>query len=349
MQLNMTHIKNIALLLAAIALIVGFLYVLQSVIVPLIIACLIAFLLYPGYNKLTQWRFPKWLAAGLCIIGALLVSASIAAVLIWQLSGFADDTNLIKANLTKATDSLITWIGQTTHYSKTEQMAMLQKKWNDSISNFTGYAFSAINATASFFINCTLIAIYTFLLLIYNKKFNHMLELIVKDKAKLQSVKGLMVDISKVSKQFLKGTLLDVLIISILCTIGFLIVGLKQAVFLGILVAVLNVIPYVGAIVGGLIPMLVGLIYTNDWRIALAAGAVCMVVQFIDNNIVMPKVVGSSVSVNPLFSTIVLILGFMLWGIPGMVLSIPLMGIFKVVCDHVDELKPYGYLFGQKE
>jgi predicted PurR-regulated permease PerM len=349
MQLNMNHIKNIALLLAAIALIVAFLFILQSVLIPLIIAGLLAFLLYPAYNKLTKWRFPKWLAAILCILAALLVSFSIAAIMIWQVSGFADDTELIKANLTKASDSLINWVGHTTHYSKSEQIKMLKEKWNESISSFTGYAFSAINAMAGFLINCTLVAIYTFLLLIYKQKFNHMLELIVKDKTKLESVKSIITDVSKVSKQFLKGTLLDVLIISILCSVGFLIIGLKQAIFLGILVAVLNVVPYIGAIVGGLIPMMVGLVYTTDWRIALAAGAVCMVVQFIDNNIIMPKVVGSSVSVNPLFSTIALLLGFMLWGIPGMVLSIPLMGIFKVVCDHVEDLKPYGYLFGQKD
>jgi len=345
----MIHIKNIAISLAATALIVAFLYILQSVFIPLVIACLLAFLLNPAYSKLVKWRFPKWLAAILCILAALLVAVSIAAVMIWQVSGFADDTELIKNNISTAVDNLIVWIGNFTHYSKNEQMSLLKDKWSDSISNFTGYAFSAINAMASFLINCTLVAIYTFLLLIYKEKFNHMLELLVKDKTKLESVKGIITDISKVSKQFLKGTLLDVLIISILCTVGFLIIGLKQAIFLGILVAVLNVIPYIGAIVGGLIPMLVGLIYTNDWRIGLAAAGVCLVVQFIDNNIVMPKVVGSSVSVNPLFSTIALLLGFMLWGIPGMVLSIPLMGIFKVVCDHVEDLKPYGYLFGQKD
>ena len=104
-----------------------------------------------------------------------------------------------------------------------------------------------------------------------------------------------------------------------------------------------------GATVGGLIPVLVALITTSDWRIALGAGAVCMVVQLIDNNIVMPKVVGSSVSVNALFTTMALIAGYLLWGIAGMVLAIPLMGIFKVVCDHVEELKPYGYLMCEKD
>ena len=107
--------------------------------------------------------------------------------------------------------------------------------------------------------------------------------------------------------------------------------------------------PYVGATVGAVVPLLVGLVYNNNWKIGLLAVAVCIIVQFIDNNFIMPKVVGASVSINPLFSTLALILGFMLWGVPGMILAFPLMGILKVVCDHVEELKPLGYLFSEKD
>ncbi len=349
MQLNINHIKNIVLVLLAIALIVFFLYILKPVILPLIIACLLAFLLFPAYKRLTGWRVPRLLAAGICVLLSVLLFMGIAAILIWQLFGFANDFDLIKTNTAVALNSVVDWIEHTTHYSKNEQMAMLQERFNQSISNFTGYAFSAVNTIMTTLVSATLVAIYTFLLLIYNQKFNRILGLIVKNKEKLEASKEVITAISKVGKQFLKGTLMDVLIISALASIGFLIIGLKQAIFLGILLAVLNIIPYVGATLGAVIPLLVGIVYNNDWRIGLAAVAVCIAVQFIDNNFVMPKVVGSSVSINPLFSTLALIIGFMLWGVTGMILSIPLMGIFKVVCDHVEELKPYGYLFSEKD
>jgi predicted PurR-regulated permease PerM len=349
MHLNITHIKNIVLVLLATSLIILFMYVLQPVLVPLIIACLLAFLLFPAYKKLTEWRFPKILAAAICVLASVLLGLGLAAILIWQLTGFANDFDLIKANFTSSTNNLLTWVEANTHYTKSEQTAMLQKRFNESVSNFTGYAFSAVNAVLSVILSGTLIAIYTFLLLIYHQKFNRILALIIKDEEKLAASKEVITAISQVGKFFLKGTVMDVIIISILSAIGFLIIGLKQAVFLGILLAVLNIIPYVGATLGAVIPMMVGLIYNNDWKIGLAAVGVCIVVQFIDNNFVMPKVVGNSVSINPLFSTLALITGFLLWGIAGMILSIPLMGIFKVICDHVEELKPLGYLLSEKD
>lgn len=349
MHLNLAHVKNLVLVLLAIALIVMFMYVLQPVLVPLVIACLLAFLLFPAYKKLTSWRFPNILAAGICVLFSVMLGLGVAAILVWQCTGFANDFDLIKKNVASNTSELIGWIEQTTHYSKNEQMAMLQKRMGDAVGNFTGYAFSAVNTLLNIMLNATLIAIYTFLLLIYHKKFNRILALLVTEKDKQDHIREVILAISQVGKFFLKGTLMDVVIISVLSAIGFLIIGLKQAIFLGILLAVLNIIPYVGATLGAVIPLLVGLVYNNDWKIGLLAVAVCLVVQFIDNNFVMPKVVGNSVSINPLFSTLALIAGFMLWGITGMILSIPLMGIFKVVCDHVEELKPIGYLLSEKD
>ncbi len=349
MHLNITQVKHIVIVLLAIVLIVAFMYILKPLLIPLVIACLLAFLLFPIYEKLTSWRFPKIVAAAICVLCSVLLGLGLASIMVWQLTGFANDFELIKTNFASSTADLLGWIEQTTHFSKREQMAMLQTRMKESVSSFTGYAFSAVNAVLSIMLNATLIAIYTFLLLIYHQKFNRILTLIIKDKEKLEASREVILAISQVGKFFLKGTLLDVLIISALSAIGFLIIGLKQAIFLGILLAVLNIVPYVGATLGAVIPLFVGLIYNNDWKIGLLAVVVCVVVQFIDNNFVMPKVVGNSVSINPLFSTLALISGFLLWGVPGMILSIPLMGIFKVVCDHVEELKPLGYLLSEKD
>lgn len=348
MRLNIEHTRNIATVLLAIALVVALLYLLQTVLVPLIIAVLIAFLLHPAYAKLIKWRCPRLLAAGLCIFVTLIFSLGVAALLVWQMSGFIKDIDMLKANVNNALDSILAWVEDKTSYDRGAQLTMVKEQGKNLVGNFGQYFITALNGTASFLVNATLVAIYTFLLLIYEEKFNNVLNMLIKDEGKKASVKKMIADVSVVSKQFLKGTLIDVVIVATLCTVGFLIIGLEHAFFLGMLVALLNIIPYVGATLGALIPILVGLIYSGDWKVVVGAAAVCLVVQFIDNNIVMPKVVGSSVSLNPLFSTIALILGFMLWGIPGAILSIPLMGIFKVVCDHVEELKPYGYLFSGK-
>lgn len=349
MKLSFDNIKKIAIVLFTIALIIAFLHLLANVLVPLMFAILFAFLLFPIYDRLTGWKFPKIIAGLVCIIIIWLCGAGLVSLMGWQVAGFVQDMEQVKKNISEGSNSLFKWIEQNTHYTKKEQITMLQERMQGALGNLSTYMMGFFTATTAFFMSAILVTIYTFLLLIYHKKFKNFLKIVIKDEEKERHTLSLMSDISQVGKKFLKGTVYDILIVATLCSIGFFALGIKQAIFLGVLVAVLNVIPYIGATVGGIIPVFVALITTNDWRIAVGAGAVCMVVQLIDNNIIMPKVVGSSVSINALFTTMSLIGGFLLWGVAGMILAIPLMGIFKVVCDHVEELKPYGYLMSEKD
>ena len=73
------------------------------------------------------------------------------------------------------------------------------------------------------------------------------------------------------------------------------------------------------------------------------------IVQFIQTYLLEPLVVGSEVNINPLFTIIGLVIGELVWGIPGMILAIPLLGITKIICDNVDDLKPYGFLLGTQK
>jgi predicted PurR-regulated permease PerM len=73
------------------------------------------------------------------------------------------------------------------------------------------------------------------------------------------------------------------------------------------------------------------------------------IVQFFQTYILEPLVVGAEVNINPLFTIFVLVAGELVWGIPGMVLAIPLLGIVKIICDHITVLKPYGFLIGQEK
>jgi predicted PurR-regulated permease PerM len=122
---------------------------------------------------------------------------------------------------------------------------------------------------------------------------------------------------------------------------------LKYAILLGFVLAVLNVIPYIGALVGALLPVFVALVTRDSYVYAVVVLGICVTVQFLDNNFITPKVVGSSVSINPLASLVALIGFGSLWGLAGMLLAIPLTGMLKVVCDSVPSLHPYGYLLGE--
>jgi predicted PurR-regulated permease PerM len=115
-----------------------------------------------------------------------------------------------------------------------------------------------------------------------------------------------------------------------------------------VLASVLNVIPYVGVLIGSILPVIMALLTKDAISYAIGVALVAWFVQLIDNNFITPLVVGSSVSINPFAAVVVLILGALIWGLPGMVLCIPVTGMIKVICDNVDALKPYGFLIGEE-
>ena len=124
-----------------------------------------------------------------------------------------------------------------------------------------------------------------------------------------------------------------------------MLLGIEYPVLLGIIGALLNVIPYIGGIIGVAIFMVVALI-TKAPVYMIYIIVIYSVIQFIDNHYIVPKIVASKVRINALFAIIAVIAGNALWGIPGMFLSIPLLAIVKLICDNIEPLKPWGFLLG---
>jgi predicted PurR-regulated permease PerM len=149
-----------------------------------------------------------------------------------------------------------------------------------------------------------------------------------------------------VIKSYIVGIFIEMAIVGILTTTGFLILGIKYAILLGAITALLNLIPYIGILVAGIIAILATLGNSTDVYLILGIIIVNIVVQFIDNNIIVPKIVGNKVSINSLVTMIGVIIGGSLWGIPGMILSIPIIAIIKIIFDNIESLKPWGDLLG---
>jgi predicted PurR-regulated permease PerM len=139
---------------------------------------------------------------------------------------------------------------------------------------------------------------------------------------------------------------IETIIVAILNSTALLILGIPYAILIGIIGGLLNLIPYVGGLVAVAIPMIIALATKTTAWYALYVLAFYYFIQLVDNNFLVPKIVASRVKLNTLFSIIVIIAGNALWGIPGMFLSIPLLAIVKLICDHVESLKPWGFLLG---
>ena len=336
---------TITLLLAG--LIIAFLILAQNILIPFTIAVFLTFLLMPVSHKLEQWRFPKALAILVSIILAFAIVAVLLYFFVDQILSFVNDWPVLQKAFDAKWESLQQFVSETFHISRIEQKAWLTTKIKENASTGGVLVLGLFSATTSFMASFALIPIYIFFLTLYQDKFKEFVRMVTKED-KNEHVLMVVKKVSQVSQKYLIGIFLDVVILSVLNSTGFLILGLPHAILFGVLISFLNIIPYIGILIGSALPILMAFLTKDAMGYTIAVAAVCIVVQFLDNNFITPYVVGSSVSINPLTATLVLIASSLIWGIPGMVLCMPLTGMAKVVCDNVDSLKPYGFLLGEE-
>ena len=159
-------------------------------------------------------------------------------------------------------------------------------------------------------------------------------------------VSEIVTQIKTVIQRYLIGLVIEAVMVAIMDSVALLILGIDYAILLGIICALLNVIPYIGGIVAVALPMMIAIATKSTAWYAVYVLAAYYFIQLIDNNYIVPYIVSSKVKINALFSIIVVLAWNALWGVPGMFLSIPLLAIVKLIFDNIEPLKPWGFLLG---
>ncbi|HPF91319.1 MAG: AI-2E family transporter [Flavobacteriales bacterium] len=332
-------------ILLAIVLTVVALYFGKPLILLFVVSGLLAFLLLPMARKVEQLGLPAWAGALVATVVMLVLVLGTFVLAGWQVTQFADDLPALQEAFSTKGRALQQMIEDRAHISQRDQLKWLNARVADLASSGGNIVMKLFSGTGAVLSSIVPIPIIVFLLLLLREKFRTFFEQLGRTRDGL--VLDIMVNVSKLSRKYLRGVLLVILILGVLSSIGFLIVGLKYAILLGFLIGFLNVIPYVGVLVGSLIPIVIALVTKDSVMYALGALAVCLITQFLENNFITPKIVGSSVSVNPLAS-IASLIGFgLLWGVVGMVLAIPITGMLKIVCDSIPSLRPFGFILGE--
>jgi predicted PurR-regulated permease PerM len=159
-------------------------------------------------------------------------------------------------------------------------------------------------------------------------------------------VRQIVSQIKTVIQRYLVGLVIEAALMAAMNTAALLVLGIEYAFILGILAALLNVIPYIGGIIAVAMPMMVALVTKSSPWYAFYVLAAYYIIQLIDNHYIVPYIVASKIKINALFSVFIVLVGNALWGIPGMFLSMPILAIIKLICDHIEPLKPWGFLLG---
>jgi predicted PurR-regulated permease PerM len=265
-----------------------------------------------------------------------------------QISSFVNDVPAIEKNLTHFFNEVQIWISKTFHFTKQQQQQVLDKAKQENGDTATVIATSTLSALTASLLSLTLVPIYVFLFLYYR---NHLLMFIIHlfNEKHSGQVSKVIMEIRSVVQQYVTGLLIETSCVAVLNCVGLLLIGAPYPILLGVIGAILNLIPYIGGLIAVALTGIIALVNTGDAYIMLASVGVYLAVQFIDNNFFVPRIIGSSVQLNALVSIAAVLIGGALCGVGGMFLSLPFMAIFKVICDHVDNLKPWGMLLGDAE
>lgn len=273
------------------------------------------------------------------------------ALLVWFISSqfgrLIEDFPSLKENVTTHLERLSSWINTKTSFSTEKQLALLNEQSAKLVNFAGGYLGGLASSLTAIFVFFGLVPIYIFLLLFYR---NLLLRFIFLwfDPSNHSRVKETVQETQVIIKSYLAGLLIQIAYITILLGGILLLLGIKHALLIGILFAILNLIPYVGALIGNVIGVLLTLTASAELTPILTVLITIAAVQFLDNNILMPKIVGSKIRINALTSIVAVIAGSALAGISGMFLSLPVVAVLKVVFDRSDHLKQWGVLFGDE-
>ncbi len=323
------------------------LYVGQDILVPLIFATIIAILLNPVVNFLCRKGMNKVVAILLVITVALLIIGTLMYFIGSQISMFSETVPQLKQKVSIIFNDIINWVSQKFNIGKPKIAAWVDKTKGEGLNNSSGVIGETLGTISGILVLIFLLPVYTFMILFYKPLLLEFIaRLFQRDKHKI--VAEVLMETKVLIQSYLVGLLLEAALVATLNTAALLIIGIKYALLIGFIGALLNIIPYIGGLVAIAIPMMLA-IATREPIDALWVFIAYIIVQFIDNNFFVPKIVASKVKINALVSIIVVLIGGALWGVSGMFLSIPLTAIIKVIFDRIETLKPFGFLLGDNQ
>lgn len=289
-------------------------------------------------------KMPRVLAALICLLVLLLFMAGVGALIGWQVSELSKDFDLLKQKMLEAFNRIQQFVSSRFGISIAEQSQLLkdQKKSVGGLVEIMGGTFMRI------FTGFILMLVYVVLFLYFR---GHIKNFILKlfPPAQQPQAEQVVVEAAGVSQQYLVGLVKMIFCLWILYSIGFSIAGAKNPIFFAVLCGLLEIVPFIGNLTGTTITVFVSAVHGSSFGVLAGIVITYGLVQFIQGWVLEPLIVGTQVKINPFATIVALVIGEILWGIPGVILAIPLTAMLKIVCDHIEPLKPYGFLIGEIE
>lgn len=349
MEQNRTRVapplyQRLSLVILGLSVLVFALWATQSLVVPLLFALLLAILLDRLVKVLCRWGLNRVVAITLAVAVAMLSLGGLGYFVATQASHFSEAIPQLKEKVVDTGKDLEQWARHSANVKPKQIDDAMNKVKENSMEQGGQIVGQTLATVGTLFGFLFLLPVFTFLIIYYKDLFHNFLLKLFSEENQEQ-VEDALDQTKTVVQSFLIGRMFETLILVAMNWLGLWIIGVQYALLLAVLGALMNLVPYIGMIVATFITVVVAFAL-QDLNAAIWVFVLYAVVQFIDNQFLTPLVVGARVELNAFFSIVVVIAGGMLWGIPGMFLSIPIAAILKVIFDRVPALEPWGYLLG---
>lgn len=318
----------------------------KSILIPLSMALLISFILFPIAKKLEAWRLNKLLAAFLSLLMLFLLIGGGIALFSAKIFSLSEQLSNFTGKIMRTFSDAVVFINNNVNFIddlNREELVENGKVWLKESSG--SLVQNTFNSTASFLAGIFTTSIFTFLFLIYRDGLTKAF-VAFGDDANKSKILRMLKNIQSVGKKYLSGMFLLIIILGFANSIGLWIIGIDSPFLFGFLAAFLSIIPFIGTTIGATIPVLYSFMSYDSLWVPIAVIALFWAIQIIESNFLNPKIVGSSVNVNPLVAILSLLVGASVWGVAGMILFLPFAAILKVICEEFNQLKPLALLIG---
>ncbi len=321
----------------------------KSVVLPLLFALFFSILLSPFCNTLERYKIPRFLSSFAAILLGLFVLVIIGFFFYNQMTAFAADADMFAERLEELLERfdgiLYTWFAIEGEINLDRVVSAVFDFIRENTASLTRGITGAASTITSFF----LVPVFMYLILLFRDMLKNFVVMafgkgIESSTTKIQSI---ITKVKTLVQRYIAGLLMVIAILAVLNSIMLLVIGVDHAIFFGVFAAMLNVIPFVGPIMGSILPILYALITMDSLIYPLIILLGFYIIQLFESNLFTPTIVGSQVSMNALATLLLIFIGAQIWGLAGMILFIPLGAILKVICDEVESLQPYGYLLGR--
>lgn len=321
----------------------------ETILIPLSFALLFSFILFPMTKKIEAWGCNRILASFSSIFFVFIIIGGGIYLFSAQIIELSNELSQFKDKIINVFADVTVYINKNVSFVENLEKNELIDRVTNKLKQSTGtLAKETFQSTTDFITGFSITIIFTFLFLVSRYELTQAF-LAFFPKNENNRVLKMFKSIQQIGQKYLLGMSLLVLILGFANSIGLWIIGLDHPFLFGFLGAMLSIIPYVGTVLGAIIPIVYAFIsFDSPWN-AISVAILFWIVQLITDNFLSPKIVGGSLKLNALAAILSLIIGAMVWGVAGMILFLPFAAMLKIVSQEYIELKPIALLIGSQD